>query len=73
MGVRERNVDAAKLLSERKTAEARLHKSDFVFGMPLDIGDGYSVAYHAADCPYCAFLKERKNGRTQSQEPKRAE
>lgn len=40
-------------LHARKTAEAQLHDSDWLDGEPLDIGDGYSVAFHSPNCRYC--------------------
>lgn len=35
--------------------EISLHKSDFEYGKPLDLGE-YSIAFHASDCPRCAYL-----------------
>lgn len=37
------------------TAEADLHSSDPMYGEPLEIGYGYTVAYHAKKCPYCEW------------------
>jgi hypothetical protein len=39
--------------------ERQLHKADFVYGMPLPLIDGYIIAFHAADCPRCAFLAQQ--------------
>jgi len=35
--------------------EISLHKSDFEYGKPLDLGE-YSIAFHARNCPRCAYL-----------------
>lgn len=61
-------MSADPVLHARKTAEARLHDADYMNGEPLDIGDGYSVAFHSADCRYCAHLKEYAD-KTLSWEP----
>lgn len=42
-------------LEEIFKAEISLHKSDFEFGSPLDLGD-FSIAFHSSDCPRCAYL-----------------
>jgi hypothetical protein len=44
-------------LHELKRSEAALHDSDFLDGSPLDIGDGYSVAFHSDSCRYCLFVR----------------
>lgn len=48
---------------EEKRAEAQLHDSDVEFGTPLDIGEGYSVAFHSATCRYCSYLPTYTKGR----------
>ena len=45
-------------LHEAMRLEIAKHESDFMDGEPLDVGHGYSVAFHSSTCRYCAYLRE---------------
>jgi hypothetical protein len=51
--------DPEPMNHEQMRTEAQMHLVDYSWGTPLDIGYGYTVAFHANDCPYCAYLQAK--------------
>lgn len=49
-------TEAKRILIE---TERDLHKADFEYGLPLPLMDGYSISFHAPDCPRCSFLAQQ--------------